>query len=284
MANNLDAFIPEIWSKKFIKLYDKLVVMKGLVNTDHEGEIKKGGDVVHVRQVGDVAVNTYTKNGTITITDVTASDNTLTIDQFKHFAFKVDDIDEAQSDVAIMEKYMQRAAIAMRNTVDSRLLSHYADAAAANTLGSTGAPITLTPANVYDYFVDMATNFANANQDDSLQMNAVVNPAVRAVILKSPELRDRSTSMVDETIRNGSIGTFGGWKLFVTTNYSAVSGTIPLLFFNKDFISFAEQLTKMESVRQENSFASLVKGLNVYGSKVFTNQANAGGVIYVTNQ
>jgi len=283
MTNSFTGFVPAIWSKKFIKLYDKLTVMQGLVNTDFEGDIQNFGDTVHVRQFGDVAINTYTRNGNITITDVSGTDNTLVIDQSKHFAFKVDDLDKAQSDINIMEGYLKRAAVGIRNTIDSRLLSHYVDAAPANVQGSTSLPTTLTPANVYDAFVDMATTFANANQDPDMEMHAVVNPTVRAIILKSPELRDRSTTMVDESIKNGRVGKFGGFTVHVTTNYSAVNGTIPLLFFNRDFISFASQLNKIESVRQENSFADLVKGLYLYGSKVFATQSNAGGVIYVSN-
>ena len=41
-----NVFIPEIWSKKLLKIFDNIVVMKKLVNTDYEGEIKDAGDTV----------------------------------------------------------------------------------------------------------------------------------------------------------------------------------------------------------------------------------------------
>lgn len=284
MANTLENFIPEIWSKKLIKLFDKSVVMAGLVNRDWEGEIKNAGDTIHVRQFGDITISSYTRNSTtISEQDIASTDNTMAIDQSKYFAFKVDDLDKAQSDIDAMEGYTKRAAIAIRNTIDARLLTHYADANASNVPNTSGTPVTLTPSNIYDYFVDQRKLLMDQDIDPDAEINVVINPAVHAVMLKSPELRDRSTSMVDETIRNGYLGKFAGLNVSVTTNYTAVSGTIPLMFFTRDFITFASQLTKLEHYRPHTSFSDAIKGLYLYGSKVFTNHAKAGGVLYVSN-
>ncbi|MCE3234532.1 MAG: hypothetical protein K0Q50_712 [Vampirovibrio sp.] len=114
-------FIPEVWSKKLLKIFDKTCVMKKLVNTNYEGEIKKAGDTVHVRTFGDVTINDYTRDMVIQFETLADPMSDLTIDQQKYFAFKVDDLDKAQSDISILEGYAARAAIAIRDVVDTRL-------------------------------------------------------------------------------------------------------------------------------------------------------------------
>jgi len=121
-------FIPEIWSKKLQKIFDKITVMVKLVNTDHEGEVKGGGDTVHVRSFGDITIRNYNREGTLTDDTLTDPMSDLSIDQEKYFSFIVDDVDKAQADINIMEGYSTRAAMAIRNTVDQHLHSQYANA------------------------------------------------------------------------------------------------------------------------------------------------------------
>jgi hypothetical protein len=61
----LSNFISEVWSKKLLKVFDKTMVMANLVNRNYEGDIQDAGDVVHVRTFGDVTINDYTRDMTI---------------------------------------------------------------------------------------------------------------------------------------------------------------------------------------------------------------------------
>lgn len=279
-SQDLSNFIPEVWSKTFIKIHNTMTVMENLTNRELEEETYKGGDTVHVRQYGDVTTNTYTKNMTLSLDQLSSTDNTMTIDQFKYQLFAVDDVDKAQADIDIREGYVKRAVISMRNTIDSRLISHYADANAANVMGTTSAPETLTKDNIYDYFTDMHTNLDNQNVEDQ-DRYAVVTPATRGLIRKSQELRGRGSDLVDEVVRNGYAGNFAGWKIQVTTNIATVGSSKPHLFITKDFINFTKQLDQTEAFREANVAATQVRVLCVYGSKVFTENAKNGGVIHV---
>jgi hypothetical protein len=49
---------------------------------------------------------------------------------------------------------------------------------------------------------------------------------------------------------------------------------------HKSGISFAAQMTKMESLRAESTFGTLVRGLNVYGYKVLKPEALVHLYIY----
>lgn len=266
-------FIPEIWSKKLLKIFDKTVVMANLVNKDFEGEINNAGDVVHVRTFGDVTVNNYTRDMTISFQNLTDPMVDLLIDQQKYFAFKVDDLDKAQANVNILEGYAGRAAIAIRDVVDSRLIGHYTDVDAGNVIGTDVAPITLTSANIYGYITQLAEKLDECNiQQESRHL--VITPKFKTMLLQSDEFT-RATSLGDNVVQNGYIGNVAGFGVHVTTNNPAVEDVVNLLAFSSDFISFASQVSKIETVRPYNMFADAVKGLYLYGSKVMLPKAGA---------
>ena len=263
----LSNFIPEIWSKKLLKIFDENAVMARLVNTDFEGDIRSAGDVVKVRTFGDVQINDYTRDMQIAFQALSDPMEEMLIDQEKYFAFKVDDLDKAQADVNILEGYSGRAAIAIRNVVDERLLAHYTDVAVANVLGTDAAPITLTSSNIYSYITDMGELLDNSNIPAEGR-NLVITPKVKTLLLKSDEFT-RATSLGDQVIQNGHIGNIAGFSVHVSTNLKAVSGVVNIMAFTRDFVSFASQINKIEHVRPYNMFADAVKGLYLYGSKVF---------------
>jgi hypothetical protein len=261
-------FIPEIWSAKTQKIYDKIIVMKKLVNTDHEGEVKKAGDTVHVRSFGEITIRNYTREQTLTMDTLVDPMSDLTIDQEKYFAFNVDDVDDAQADINIMNGYTKRAADAIARTVDQHLHAQYANVDSGNILGSSSAPITLTKDNIYFY----CTELRRLMKDDNAtgEINLVVDPTREALMLNSPEFV-RATGLGDRVVQDGEIGRIAGMRVHCSTNLNSSSGNRPILALTKDLISFADQLAKVEMVRPSGQFVDVFKGLYVYGSKVFTN-------------
>jgi hypothetical protein len=67
---------------------------------------------------------------------------------------------------------------------------------------------------------------------------------------------------------NGFKGSYMGFDLFVSNNVNNDGTTYNCMFGSKDAISFAGQVTRVESGRVEKQFGDFVKGLYVYGSKV----------------
>ncbi len=266
-------FLPEIWSKKLLKIFNKTVVMANLVNRDFEGDITSAGDVVHVRTFGDVTINTYTRDMTISFQALTDPMVDLLIDQQKYFAFKVDDLDKAQANVDILEGYAARAAIAIRDVVDTRLIGHHAQADAGNIIGTDEDPIELTSANIYSYITKLAEKLDNSNAPQEGR-NLVLTPKFKTLLLQSTEFT-RATSLGDNVVQNGYIGNVAGFAVHVTTNMAAVEDVVNLMAFTPDFISFASQVSKIETVRPYNMFADAVKGLYLYGSKVMLPKAGA---------
>ena len=275
---NFAHFIPEVWTKKLLKIFDKLVVMKKLVNTDFEGELKRAGDTVNVRKFGNVTIGNYTRDANITYQALTPTLEQLTVTTQKYFAFTVDDLDAAQADINIMEGYSARAAIAIRDVVDTSLLAHYADTDAANIKGTAAAPITLTKDNVYPYFLEMGEMLDDQNVDAEGR-NVVVTPHVKRLIKEFLGMRE--TAQGDTELRNGKVvSDFAGFNVYVSTNVPTATSAKPILFFTKDFISFVSQVAKVEHTRPSDTFADALRGLYLYDSKVFTAHDGTGAVLY----
>ncbi len=264
-------FIPEIWSKKLQKIFDRNCVMTKLCNRDHEGEVKQAGDVVHVRSFGEITIKNYTREMTITFDSLQDPMSDLLIDQEKYFAFQVDDVDKAQSDIGIMNGYSARAADAITRVTDQSIHAvGYAGVASANVIGSSGSPVTLTKDNIYSYIVEMGRRMDESNVKGARSL--VVDPRFNALLVKSPEFT-RATGLGDKVVTNGRVGTVLDFDVHMSTNLNSVSGNRPILALTKDLISHASQISKVEHVRPTNKFVDAVKGLYVWGSKVFTNSA-----------
>ena len=261
-------FIPEIWSKKVLKNLDEITVMANLVNKDYEGEIKAAGDTVHIRQFGDVTINPYVRDQTISFETLTDPMVDLLIDEQHYFAFKVDDMDKAQSDINILEGYTKRGAVAIRDHIDRFLLSKYTEVDSGNVQGTSGAPIDLTPANIGPYIYNMQEQL-DAAKVPAEDRHLIITPRMRNKLTQSDEFT-KATVVGDETARNGFIGKVGGFSVHVTTNYAFHTGTTayPIIALHKMAITHASQIAKVENVRPSNMFADAVKGLYLYGAKV----------------
>ena len=92
-------FKPEVWSADLLVALEKSLVYgaAGVVNRNYEGEIAQYGDTVHITNLVDPTIGTYTAHTDITIEDVDDGTAALLIDQSKYFAFEVDDIEKRQA-------------------------------------------------------------------------------------------------------------------------------------------------------------------------------------------
>lgn len=271
------AFIPVKFSKKVVAILDNVVSLMDCVNTEWEDEILNSGDIVRIRQYGSITTNSYTVDGTVTNQTITESAQSLVIDQQQYFSFKIDDVDVKQTDLDIFDGYEERAAISVRDTVETFLNTQItAGASAANTLGATtaGSVIGLNADNVYDVVVDLYERLETSKVFGTTSQMPWLNvsPKIKAVMKKST-LLTHPTDMGDKLLRNGSIGEFGGFDVKVNTVMSMTAATGG----NDDYFTmlggvnmgytFAMQLAKVEDIRLETTFADDMRGLFLYGGQ-----------------
>ena len=218
----------------------------------------------------------------------------LLIDKGEYFSFTLDDIDKKQSDLTLMNKWSEDASEQMKIVIDTNILGDvYADAHAQNkgltagrksasfNLGVTGTPLTVTKTNILDTIVDCGTVLDEQNVPE--QGRFMVFPAWMCGLLKKSDLKDASlTGDGASVLRNGRIGMIDRFTIYLSNNVDTVTDTVTCyntIFGHKSAITFASQLTEMETLRAESTFGDIVRGLQVYGYK--TLKTEALGHLYV---
>lgn len=254
-------FVPEVWSKKLNAKFYPNSVLDEIVNRNYEGEISGQGSKVMIRNRPTIAIGDYTANGSISYQDLTDDKVELVIDKAKYYAFKVDDVDAAQSDIRILNECTTDASKQMATHIDSDVLGTvYADAA--NALSSTAA----TAANVLGWIVDAMTYLDEVDAPADGRF-VVVPPWVCGNILKS-DLKDASIAGDSTSIlRNGRVGTIGNATLYMSNQIANNGTTWNCIAGTKHAIAFASQVTKTETVRLQDTFGDAVRGMRVYGYK-----------------
>ena len=210
-------FRPEVWSATLLSILAKNLVYAGApcVNRNYEGDISAFGDTVHVTSVGDVSIVDYTKDTDLTIEVLTDSEQLLTVDQQKAFAFEVDDIDmrQVRNGGALMAEAAQRAAFGLRDVADKFVASKMA-IGSTNPLGVIDAT---TATNVYDTLLvpaSVALDEANVPTDGRFM---VIAPSVYGKL----QLDGRFIKVNESggnALHNGIIGSAGGFTLYKSNN------------------------------------------------------------------
>ena len=270
-----------------------------ICNTDHEGEIKAQGDTVIIRGIPDITIGDYQKGQTLTIQHPESVAVTMLIDKGKYFNIYMDDVDAAQADLPLLEKFTEAGSRDTAVAVDTDVLgSIYADAHADNigttagaisadfNFGASGAPVQVTKTNVLDYIVDAGTVLGeNKVQDEDCWM---VVPEWMAGMIQKSDLKDASLSGDSKSVlRTNLLGKIGRFDILKSNLLPTVAAATEssgfkayyVLFGNKDAVSFANQFIKTRKLISELTFAEIVRMLNVYGYKVVNPQGL--GYIYV---
>ena len=265
MAMATNVFKPELWSKLLLRDIMNYGVMLDCVNRNYEGEIKNQGDTVHIQKIGDITINTHDESKAMTHQNIAGTTQVLKIDQAKDFMFLVSDIDKVQANVELMTKYTNKAKKNVVNVKDAYLHA-LGIAAATNDMGT----VAITAENIYGTLVDMFAELARANAigadgkgEDGKRPYIVLPPEVVAVIKKSPEA-SHATTLGDDTVRKGAIMQYAGFDIKQSTNVGA-DGTFNILAGTTEGITYAEQITKVESLKDKDFFGDFVRGLYLYG-------------------
>jgi hypothetical protein len=277
-------FVPEIWSGKLIEKFYAATVLAAIANTDYEGEIRNMGDKVKIRTKPTITIRDYTLDMILTVDRPSGSTIELTIDFAKFFNLVLDDIMERQADMNLLSMWADDASEQLKITIDTTVLGLIdAGVAAANKgstagvksanidLGATGVPVSLTPTNVVNYIVDLGTVLDEQNIPETGRW-LVIPPWVAGMVKKS-DLRNASISGDGVSlVRNGRLGMIDRFTLYASNLLPTAtegSATAYRIFAGHPHgLTFASQLSNVETIRSEQTFGTILRGLQVFGAKV----------------
>jgi hypothetical protein len=158
-------------------------------------------------------------------------------------------------------------------------------------LGTPAAPVTLTALNVLQKILEMASVLDEQNVPES-DRYLLIDPYTRALLMQSNLAQAQFMGDAQSTVRNGKIGSIDRFTVYVTNQLPKIAAGLntawtsgdgseatitntatnlkarAIVAGHKSAITFASQITKMETVRNPNDFGDFVRSLNVYGFKV----------------
>ncbi len=261
-------FIPEIWSSRLLKHLDMNLVFKSLVNTDYEGEIKNYGDTVRVNQIGNIKVENWAKTQNVVPQDLDSTQAILTIDQARYYAFQVYDADAAQANLNLMDAAMERAAFSLAKDIDTYIAQKYIDAGIEMGDYIVESESDTTTITAYDLITEVAAKLDENNVPDAGRW-LVVPPWFHAMLLRSIEYK----LAVEDYKTTGVIPQVAGLKILKSNNIQTEEDGSDVYYYlmggTNMAISFAMQVQTTEAIRSSSTFADVVRGLVLYGAKVF---------------
>lgn len=276
---------PSIWSARILDYLDKdFVYVQVFTNRNYEGEAKRGG-TVKAYYISDVLVTDYA--GAWADGDwnaLTDNEVTIQIDKQKKFLLKVPKVREQFSVLNLIDQGSQRAAVAIGDVIDQAIAANYSAIAAGNAYGTDVAPITV---GLGAGEVTPSTALAILREKLIVARAPHVNPA--SIVpewfgtMLQIELSGRPTLLGDAMIANKSQGAandannvvktgflldVAGLDVYVSPNVPNVAGAQYKVMAGDPMITFASAIDEVDTIQLQNDFATGVRGLYVFGSKL----------------
>jgi hypothetical protein len=144
-------FIPEHWAQEALAILEENTVAANLVNRDFENQIASFGDVVNTRRPGKFEASRY-QSGDISLSDITATNVAVPLDQLAYQAFIINDKDMSLSIPGLFDTYLKPAVQAIARQVDESIIAQKYQYLT-NCVGKIGTALTKdTAINVDKFF------------------------------------------------------------------------------------------------------------------------------------
>ena len=217
MSQNLDAFIPELWSRRIQYLTRNALVATQICSFEEQPDLKYG-DRIHRPYPNDLVVNNYTKYTDTAQQDLIGTDEYLDIDQSKEISFAIDEVDWIQMKYDLENSYVERAAYRLSNDIDGAVLGEVVNANVTcdgSDIGSSGA-ISLSTSNCLNAIMTAGAKLTANGCEMDKTWALVVSPKTASIIAQT--VAQDWFSLADLALKNGYAGNFAGYKVYSSNN------------------------------------------------------------------
>lgn len=271
-------FVPELWRAPAEVALRKTLIYAGpaVCNREYEGDIQRQGDTVRVTSVGRPTVSNYVPGpgGTsISPEPLNTGQRVFQVDQAKHWAIEVDDVDAAQMRADLMPVAMNEAGYAVADVIDQYVAGLYTQIP--TSLGSITVDMTPTSweteaRKAYD---DLLVPLGVLLDEMNVPMEGrycVLPPWLYGVLRRDSRFIEAHKSANAGALRTGEVGDAAGFAIFRSNNVPVpTANNFVVTAGTNRGITFADQITEIKAYEPEDSFSNAVKSLHVYGAKVF---------------
>lgn len=303
-AFQTNGFIPEIWSGKLVEKFYASTVLAAISNTDYEGEIRNQGDRVKIRTKPTITIRDYRADGSLTLERPEGSNIELYIGNGKYFNTILDDVMEVQSDLNALSMWSDDAAQQLKITVDTDVLRGILSGmnslnrgttagkiTGAINLGVSGTPLATvarSPGAGQVEILDVILRLAQVLDEQNIPEEGrwLIIPVWAIAQLKFSDLRQAYlTGDSASPLRNGRIGQIDRFTVYSSNLLpSGVAGGLSageFVFYagHAHGLTFASQISKVETLRSELTFGTILRGLQVYGYQIVDGTALAQAVV-----
>lgn len=218
-ANDVDAFIPELWANESLAILEENMVVSGLVHRDFENVIAQYGDVVNTRKPADFKAKRKDLSDNVTVQDAVATNVQVPLNQHVHTSFLIRDGEESKSFKSLIDEYMRPAMIAQARFIDQIVLGQHPQFWA-NFAGGLGL---LSETTAKGFILD-TREVLNKNKAPMSGRNLILTPDSETEVLKL-DLFISAERVGDEgsALREASIGRKLGFDFFMAQNASSVA-------------------------------------------------------------
>lgn len=274
---SVESFIPKLWAPQLEVPYQKALVYSqpGIADTRFQPMLQNSGDTVTINTIGDAKIKTHVRTQDLVYDDVETTEQKLIVDQERYYGFRVNDVDRVQAAGDFASAATTEHGNAMAADIDTQIAKQLA-ADAGTKLGNTSV---FDGADFYHPASGQTTAW-DVLRALSLELNKVSAPTGNRWVVVGPNfgsalLADRRVTSADAAgtdlvARNGLVSSIPilGLNVYQSVNAPVKSGRETIIAGVRGALAFASQLRTLEALRDPDRFGDLVRGLQVFGSKV----------------
>ncbi len=217
--NQIDPYIPEWWANETLAVLYENMIAAQLVNRDFDKYFNQFGDVVNTRRPREFEGKRKVKGDAVTTQDAISDNVQVTLDQWCHVSFLIDDIEETMSMKKLQEEYAIPAGKALARMVDRIVLGQY-PRFLPNVAGKLNG---VTTSNIKDYIIDLRQKLDDNKCYDNGR-NLILTSKTEGDCLR-PEWFTSADKVGDTgtALRTANLGTKLGLNFYKDLNMANVS-------------------------------------------------------------
>lgn len=276
-TNDVVALNPQNWADMIQENIYKELSAKEVGDVKWKKNLSKGTQV-HFQMFGSLTTTAYVKGADVTVQALDSTDEYLDVDNAWESSFYLDMVDKKQNLYSAMENGVRELTDALAQKVETVFYAQVLNAADTFDAGdpgmggSSGSAIALTTSNVATVFARAKAKLRKTLGGKKMlgNMVAVVDSDVAGIIEEKATIS--GFNIADAAFKNGYAGDYMGVKIYISENIDTTTDSRKHCYFGiTKQIALAMQIEPTMQIDNDPlKFGKIVKGLEVFGVKTFT--------------